>query len=111
MYSFPPKKVSVQGHDFHLRYLDWEEVARHDALVEKLKSDVKGKLKQSDPNFPKLVCSLLSLALCDEEGNRLYDDHDERILKFPFRVSSVLYVAASKLNLVTADDIEAVKKN
>lgn len=58
------------------------------------------------------MVTLLVRTLCDEQGNRQFEDDDtEALIGLPTRDLQAAYAAAEALNTVTNDDVEAAQGN
>jgi hypothetical protein len=62
--------------------------------------------------FKNLRALIVSLAVCDEAGNRLFSDAEiSQVGKLPVSGIDRVFEAASKLNRLTKGDVEELEKN
>lgn len=70
------------------------------------------KRYRSDTGFPGFRASLLVRCLVDNEGERIFLDTDvDELGAKPASLLDRLFTVATRINAVTADDIEELKKN
>lgn len=59
-----------------------------------------------------LRARLLVLTICDQEGNRLYEDEDlEEVSELPGTVADLLWNRSMSLNKMFKEDLEKTEKN
>lgn len=75
-------------------------------------SMIKGKGKNAEVNLANLRAKLVARSIVDEDGNRLFSDHDiPALAKKSAAALDRVYTVAQRLSRITQEDVDELTKN